>query len=78
MSSRWNFDFIYYGKEVVSNSGCFIRLLSAILNFGHVTWTGRLFFVTGVCVEYETMEFNTNRTVLAPNYVQLHHMIAMH
>ncbi len=54
-----------------------MRPLSAILNFGHVTCTGRHFIVTSVFVGYKTMEFNTNRTVLAPNYVQLHHMVAM-
>ncbi len=47
------------------------------MNFGHVTCTGRLFIVRSVFVGYETMEFNTNRTVQAPNYVQLHHMVAM-
>ncbi len=54
-----------------------MRPLSAILNFGHVTCTGRLFIVTGVFVEYEAMEFNTSRTVLVPNYVHLHHIVAM-
>jgi hypothetical protein len=39
--------------------------------------TGRLFIVTGVLVEYETMNFKTNGTVLAPNYVQLRHMVAV-
>ena len=55
-----------------------MRSLSAILNFGHVTCTGRLFIVTSVFVGYNTMEFNTYRAVREPIYVLLHHIVAMH